>query len=294
MTTLDQFLRNALGVPKILVLDGANLLHRARSGFALGDHFVAFNFFRQLRALVEQFEPTNVWMVLEGAPKRQLALLPEYKANRKIDPADTKKLADLESFQRQKREILDLLQSLPVHLAQHPDFEGDDTLFNLLKVVDRVRENKEVVVVSTDTDFTQLLQSFTFVKLYNPVTKKFVEAPSYDYIHWKALRGDPSDNVPGIPGVSDKRAEEMLTRPGSAVGFLTDGALVEQWRRNCEVIRFKTWTPEESAKMTGSVPTRDWERVQQRFQDWAFNSLLKDTTWAKFVATFEPLWPKQE
>ena len=53
----------------ILILDGANLMHRARSGFATGDYFVVYNFFRGLRPLVEQFKPTRVYMALEGHAK---------------------------------------------------------------------------------------------------------------------------------------------------------------------------------------------------------------------------------
>jgi hypothetical protein len=69
----------------ILVLDGHNLMHRARSGFQLGDFNIVFNFFRGLKPLVEQFKPSRVYLTLEGEPKRHLKLLPEYKANRAID-----------------------------------------------------------------------------------------------------------------------------------------------------------------------------------------------------------------
>lgn len=274
---------------KILCIDGHNFMHRARSGFQLGDYNVIYNFVRNLKALVEQMQPTRIYFTLEGAPKRQLALLPEYKANRALDQTteDGKdKHKSLEDFNRQKALIIELLQHLPISVVQHPDFEADDVIFNL---INNSSTAVPWTVVSTDTDFIQLLQQFPHVKLYNPVTKAYVEAPKdYMYVHWKAWRGDPSDNIPGL--VSDKRAVEMLTVPGSAVKELADPAIVEAWRRNNELIRFATWTDEEAMLMTSSSPAKDWDKVRSMFEGWAFQSLVKDTYWSKLLAAFDPLW----
>jgi DNA polymerase-1 len=276
----------------ILILDGYNLLHRARSGFQLGDYNVAYNFFRSLRPLVDQFKPTRVYMALEGTPKRQLALLPTYKANRVIDetkPGADEKRKSLEDFWRQKDLIVDLLaKHFPISLVRHPDFEGDDVIYNLIK---RSSSAIDFTIVSTDTDFIQVLQERGSVRLYNPVTKKFVDAPTnYAYVHWKALRGDGSDNIPGIPGIGDKRAVEMLTETGSAVGFMSDPKEQDQWRRNCELIRLHEWTDDEAMATTSSSPTRDWDAVKAQLDAWAFKSVTKDGAWDKFVATFDTLW----
>ena len=56
-----------------LIIDGHNFMHRARSGFQLGDFNVAFNFFRSLKPLVEQFKPNRVCFTLEGTPRRAIA-----------------------------------------------------------------------------------------------------------------------------------------------------------------------------------------------------------------------------
>ena len=75
----------------------------------MGDYHVVFNAFRNMRALVEQLQPTRLVFVLEGHPKWRYDLMPEYKANRKIDvspdgqavdPANEKRLADLKNFFR--------------------------------------------------------------------------------------------------------------------------------------------------------------------------------------------------
>jgi 5'-3' exonuclease len=278
----------------ILVLDGHNLMHRARSGFQLGDYNVVFNFVRQLRALVEQFQPTRVYFTLEGAPKRQLQLLSGYKANRVIDEADEKAVRSRDSFLRQKDLIVEMLQKhFPISVVQHPDFEADDVIHNLIR---NSSKSAEFTVVSTDTDFIQLLQAFDNVRLYNPVTKKLVEAPPYNYCIWKALRGDPSDNVPGLVG--EAKALELVT--DRYVSFVAEAYkdaksnLSADLARNITAISFHDWTPEETLGMRSSEPTRDWERVRELFQAWSFGSLLKEGTWAKFVATFDPLWKGSE
>ena len=76
------------------------------------------------------------------------------------------------------------------------------------------RKGDDVTIISSDSDFTQLLNSFEEnFRIYNPVKKSFVEKPDYDYVTWKALRGDPTDNIAGIPGVGDKTAEKLCKNP---------------------------------------------------------------------------------
>ena len=69
---------------RVLILDGHNLIHRARAGYHRGDHSVTFMFFRSLRPLVEKMNPDKVYFVLEGSPKKRIATDANYKANRKI------------------------------------------------------------------------------------------------------------------------------------------------------------------------------------------------------------------
>lgn len=276
---------------QILIIDGANLLHRARSGFQLGDFNVVFNLFRALKPLIEQFKPDRVYFTLEGAPRRQLELLPEYKANRTIDqttPDGKDKYKSLEDFWRQKRLVVDLLEkNFPFSVVQHPDFEADDTIYNLIK---NGSVAAEWTVVSSDTDFIQLLQEFPNVKLYNPIAKAFVEAPDYDYVSWKSLRGDGSDNIPGLDGVGDKTAEDLLGDFDRLSALFEDRSKAQQFERNMQLIRLSAWTDEEAMRMASSEPRRDWDAVKAAFEGWGFKSMLKDSYWEKFVAAFDTLW----
>lgn len=279
-----------------LIIDGMNFFHRGRAGFTLGDYPVVFNVFRNLRALVELMQPTRVIIALEGHPKKRHELLTEYKAQRRIvvpegeEPTEeqTKKLAEQAKFFQQVSLVVDLLSKhFPVSVVRHPDHECDDTIANLIK-----RSSKAVqwTVVSNDSDFTQLLNEHENVRIYNPMAKEYVETPSFDYVTWKALRGDGSDNIPGLPGIGDTTADRLMSDPEGLQELFQDKAKAEQFTRNCELIRFMTWSNEEALQMTSSSPSEDWDAVAAKFRGWAFNSIIKEPSWTKFKATFEHLW----
>lgn len=281
--------------PKILIVDGMNFLHRARAGFKMGSFPVVYNFIRSFRALVEEQAPTRVYFCLEGRPKHRLRALPSYKANRTeevdvADPASIKRAEELESFFRQCGIVTELLAtSFPVSVVMHPDFEADDVVYNLIK-----RSSRAIpwTVVSNDSDFVQLLDEFENVSVYNPMKKELVKKhDSGDYVLWKSLRGDGSDNVPGVSGVGDKTALELASDPDLFRTFCESSPDARDViDRNISLIRLAEWTDEEAMKMTSSEPVRDWDAVRAKLEEWRFQSLLKDGVWSKLVETFDVLW----
>lgn len=274
----------------ILAIDFMNQAHRARSGFQLGPAPVVFNFFRQFKALVDQFKPTRVYVALEGRPVHRYEALGDYKANRKVE-ADDPRAKELEKFFKQKDIIVDLLQKhFPVSVVRHATSECDDTLANLMK---RSSSAVDWVLVSSDTDFIQLLQDHSNLKLYNPVQKKFVEAPEYDYVVWKALRGDPSDNIPGVPGIGDKTAEKIALDPSLFREHVSNPDMELIFSRNYDLIRFKEWTSVEADEMTSSSPIKNWDAVKDVFAGYGFSSVVKDGSWQKFTSAFDNLWGNQ-
>jgi len=274
----------------ILALDFMNAAHRARSGFLAGDHPVVFNFFRGFRALVEQFKPTRVYVALEGRPQARHELMGEYKANRVV-AADDPRAAEMAKFFRQVDIIKELLVNhFPVSVVRHPRHEADDTIANL------VRSSSSAidwVVASSDSDFIQLLETNPNMRLYNPVRKEFVKAPeNYPYVVWKALRGDATDNIPGIPGCGDKTAAKLAEAVGTDEfkDYLLQGDREAIFTRNMDLIQFVEWSRDEAADMTSSTPAKDWDTVKSRFSQFEFASIVKDGTWQKFVGTFDKLW----
>lgn len=265
-----------------------NQCHRARSGFKMGPAPVVFNFFRQFKALVDEFKPTRVYVVLEGRPVQRYELLPEYKATRKVQESDPK-YEELQKFFKQKDQIVDLLSNhFPVSVVRHPTSECDDTIYNLIK---RSTTAVPWTVVSNDSDFIQLIQEYSHVKVWNPIKKQFLEAPdAYDYVTWKSLRGDGSDNIPGIPGVGDKTAEDLARNPEKLSEFLSERSNADHFCRNHELISFQHWTEDERMEMTSTSPRKDWDYVKDVFEGYGFKSMTKDDSWKKFVETFDMLW----
>lgn len=278
-----------------LIIDGANFIHRSEGGWQGGDVPIVFNFFRSLRALVEQFNPQRVIFVLEGHPKKRHDAFAEYKANRKIlivegvkpDEKTQKRIDQRARYFRQSDLIISLLQeAFPISVVRHPDHECDDVIYNLIK---RASSAVDFTVVSNDTDFTQLLCEFDNVCIYNPMLKEFVAKPDVDYVTWKALRGDGSDNIPGIPGIGDKTADELMSDPDKLALLFEDKAKADIFERNYNLIKFDTWTNEDADLMTSSIPKLDKDRIQEAFKGWEFNSILKEKSWDKYVATFAKL-----
>lgn len=272
----------------IVAIDGMNFMHRARSGWQLGPAPVMFNFMRNFRSVIEQLNPSRVYFVLEGKATHRKDAFSDYKANRTVEPGSLEAL-EKEKFFAQTEEVINLLKStFPVTVVRHPRYECDDTIYNLIK---RGSSAVEWTVVSNDSDFTQLLNQFKNVKIWNPMKKAYVSKTDYDYVAWKALRGDGSDNIPGIPGVGDKTAESLASNPKELDAFLaSDFGKADIFIRNYELIRFAFWTDKDCMEMTSSSPVQDWQPLRSTFERYGFNSLLKESAWEKFTKTFDSLW----
>lgn len=265
---------------KIAILDGYNLMHRARFGMK-GENSIVFTFFRSLRPLVERVSPDKIYLVLEGVPVHRQALDAEYKANRRLEEG-TPQWEEMAEFRKQKRIIVDLLRHLPVTVVRHPELECDDVIASLVEH----HSDDECTVVSTDTDFIQLL-SRSNVQLYNPVKKEYVQGVPFDYVSWKALRGDKTDNIPPVAGMTDKAAEKLLANPDALAGFLTEGDNQSDYERNLELVRLKVVSQDG---MEILPPAVDFAALRKSLTSLRFFSMVNETAWKNYTKTFEPIY----
>lgn len=243
------------------------------------DYTTVFNFFRNLRPIIEQFAPDKCFFVLEGHAQFRYDIFGDYKANRKIIKTAAKQ-AELDRFYEQKNIIVDVLRHFPITIARAADYECDDTIATLAHSL----PDEDVTVLSNDTDFIQLLQSdHKNIKVYNPISKKFYQPPTYHYVAWKCLCGDASDNIPGFPGIGDKKAQKLLADPDRFQEFMS----VEENRANFNIfkslIEFRSVPMEEIILQEGGS---DWPEIKNRFNQMEFNSITKDKTWERYVETF--------
>lgn len=259
---------------KILIADGYNLLYRARTGWGKGDNPIVFNFIRSFKALVEKFNPDKTYFVLEGRPKKRKALMPEYKAQRVY--------TDHDDFYRQRKMCIEFVKTyLPVEVLRHEDHECDDVIGY---IATSRHMDDECIVISSDTDFIQLLDADdSRVKLYNPIRKKFIEAPGYDYVAWKALTGDKSDNIPGFDRVGPKTAEKLITDVEKLEKFLSIDDRLTRFRKNIELIKFEEI---DDGKLEIDCGSYNSEAIKEIFKSMKFDSMLNERYWNNFERVF--------
>lgn len=139
----------------------------------------------------------------EGSLKWRRSIFPEYKMNR-AKRADDEEYKILKSLFPKIEHLLSLFRCKIISV---PGAEGDDVIYTLAKKYSEIGEN--VLVISSDGDFSQLLNKFNTVQVYTPMFKKYME-PKPNIIMEKAIVGDPSDGIPGIERIGKKTLEKML------------------------------------------------------------------------------------
>jgi len=265
----------------VMIIDLHNMMWRANMSWGKdkqdsSENVMIYNFFRNLRPLVEMFSPSKIFMVSEGHPKHRYEIYSEYKANRIVKTASKQETFD--KFHVNKREIIRLCKYLPVTLCKAEDYEADDvvaTLVNNLK-------DESVVVISNDTDYIQLLQmGYKKLKIYNPMRKVFQQAPEYHYLGWKSLRGDPSDNIPAI--MSDAKAEKLIRNTTQFREWMKVEENRSRFSINRQLIEL-AMVPED--KIIMEEGQSNLPLLKEEFEKMDFKSFMNPSTWEKFCKTF--------
>lgn len=263
-----------------------NAMWRAKINFSssksgVDDSFaITFNFIRNLKATIEQFKPDKVYFVLEGKPEFRYNLLASYKANRIVKTAAQQETRDL--FRENKYQIYEILDNLPLTVISHSDYECDDVINSLVKK----NKDHENIVISNDSDYIQLLQvNGLNVQIYNPFSKSLMVAPEYNYVQFKSLKGDSSDNIPGIMG--PKKAEKTLVKENFTSHLNAEE--FEIFQRNMMLISFV------DIESTDSFDDGKWkikenkfneDKLIQKFSELNFKSLMEE----KYFNKFKNVW----
>ncbi|MFD3483570.1 DNA polymerase I [Streptomyces sp. NPDC058665] len=210
--------------PRLLLMDGHSLAYRAF--FALpAENFTTssgqptnafYGFASMLANTLRDEAPTHFAVAFDVSRKTwRSAEFPEYKANRSKTP---------DEFKGQVELIGELLDAMNAHRFAIEGFEADDVIATLATQAEEA--GFEVLIVTGDRDSFQLISEHTTV-LYptkgvseltrftpEKVQEKYGLTPA-QYPDFAALRGDPSDNLPGIPGVGEKTAAKWINQFGS-------------------------------------------------------------------------------
>ncbi len=239
--------------------------------------------------LIKDQEPDGVIVAFDRPePTFRHEMLPEYKAQR--DPTPELLIEQFEVV----REILKVLNIPAIDLV---GFEADDVLATL--ATELADGGDEAIIVTGDRDIYQMVRDPFIKVLYN--RRGVSDYALYDeagifertgvtpqmYPQYAALRGDPSDNLPGVPGVGEKTAAKLINAYGGLDGIFEHAddqtpklrqnltEFEERARRNVDAMVLRTDAPvvlDKDAMVWGSV---DGKEAQRLFEALEFNSLYE-------------------
>jgi DNA polymerase-1 len=209
---------------RLLLIDGHSMAYRAFFALpaenfttAQGQHTNAiYGFATMLISLLKDEKPTHVAVAFDVSRKTfRTDIFPDYKANRAKTP---------DEFRSQMSYLNDLVTGFGITQFALEGYEADDLIATITKQAER--EGAEVLICTGDRDSFQLVTDKTTV-LYpkrgvsemarmtpEVVQEKYGMSPD-QYPDFAALRGDPSDNLPSIPGVGEKTAAKWIVEYGS-------------------------------------------------------------------------------
>ena len=215
-------------MPKITIIDGNSLLFRAYFATAYPGVEIMrtqdgtptnaiFAFSSMINKILSTLKPEEGLMVAFDAGKDTFRKeqLESYKANRKPTPED---------LVRQFPMARDFLKALGIFQFEQHGYEGDDIAGTVAKLAEK--EGYTVTIYTSDRDFLQLVDNNITVNIIRkgmsdivamtPETvKEMYGFEPLQIIDYKGLRGDASDNLPGIKGVGEKTAVKLIQEYGS-------------------------------------------------------------------------------
>ena len=279
---------------KLLLLDGNSLTYRAF--FALPTDMATaggqvtnavFGFTSMLVNLVRDHEPDGIACTFDRPePTFRHEMLPEYKAQREETP---------DILRQQMGLVREVLGAMNIPIEERAGFEADDLLATM--ATQAADNGDEVILVTGDRDIYQMVKDPHIKVLYN--RRGVSDYALYDeagildrtgvtpelYPQYAALRGDPSDNLPGVPGVGEKTAAKLINKYGGLDGIFEHveeqtpklkSNLIEheeRARRNLQAMVLLTDAPVELDVTTLSWGEVDVDEVQRIFDFLEFNSL---------------------
>jgi len=229
---------------RVLIVDGLNLYLRAFAvNGALNDNGVPVGgltgFLRSLAYAIREVNPTRVIVVYDGqgGSQRRRKIHPEYKANRKpgkrITRWDAFKNAteEKDAMKIQFSRLIEYLDFLPINVISIDKIEADDTIAYIAHTL----LDEDVTILSADQDFLQLVDER--ITVWSPTKKKFytprmVKAdygvPAHNFLMYKVLMGDKSDNIEGVKGLGPKKlpkiVPDLLTQTTLDLDFILEHA----------------------------------------------------------------------
>lgn len=281
---------------KLVLIDGNSIAFRAFYALPLlnnskGIHTNAvYGFAMMLMKILEEEKPTHLLVAFDaGKTTFRHVLYPDYKGTREKTPGELSEQIPL---------IQECLDAFSIRYAEQPNIEADDIIGTCARLAEK--KHFETVIISGDKDLLQLVSDSTTVLLPR---KGMSETDRYDQkavldrfglrpeqiVDLKGLMGDPSDHIPGIPGVGEKTALKLLKQFPSVeeilqhIDQLPGEKLKEKIRENQEqaLLSKELATIKRDVSLDFSIDNcayngiRDIGKVVELFERLEFHTLLE-------------------
>lgn len=279
----------------IMALDGNSLAYRAF--FALPEDMATssgqttnavYGFATMLINLVKEHKPDGVVVVFDRPePTFRHEANPEYKAQREKAP---------DTLFQQLGLIREFLDAAGIRWLEQPGFEGDDIIATIAD--HSITNGNQLLIVTGDRDSYQLVRDPHIRVLYNKRgvsdyaiydeagIKERTGVTPHQYPDYAALRGDPSDNLAGIPGVGEKTAAKLINQYGDIDTVIAHAeeqtpklkaSLLEHGERvkkNAEIMVLRSDVPVD-VRITELSPTPNLDAVKRFFDFCEFSNMFK-------------------
>jgi DNA polymerase-1 len=277
--------------PKLFLIDGSSYLFRAF--YAIG-HLsnskglptnATYGFIQMLLKVLKEHRPDYLAVIFDSkAPTFRSEVYKEYKANRPAMP---------EALSPQIPYIKKIIEGYRIALLELEGYEADDLIGTVAK---RLESEVDVVVITGDKDILQLVSDR--IQVYDTMKDKrfgveevvgrFGVSPE-QVVEVMGLSGDAIDNIPGVPGIGEKTAIQLIKAYGSIENLLAhveeipQKKLKENLRTHGDLARLSrqlatihTDVPVHSQLKDFSLPPPDLKSLKEIFKELEFNKLLKE------------------
>jgi DNA polymerase-1 len=282
--------------PLLVLLDGHGIIHRAYHALKeplivrrTGEVVTAvYGLAGTLLSVLEQLNPTHIAIALDPrGPTFRHELDITYKAQRVAAPED---------LTSQIGRCIELIEAFNIPVFRVPGFEADDAIGTLAREADE--QGIDTFVVSLDSDMIQLVGPHVRLFMMRPYQRDTVTYDEatvrerygfepHQMVDFKGLKGDVSDNIPGVPGIGEKTAVRLIQQFGSLEGVYEHLDEVEP-EKLCELLRTHEAQARHSKQMATirtDVPVKldlqaahrkrfDRQKVLDIFRELEFRSLI--------------------
>jgi len=215
---------------RVLIVDGLNTFIRSFAvNPAINDDGLHIGgmvgFLKSIRYTCDILKPSRCIIVFDGknGSSRRQKIYPEYKATRKVRSRlnrnvdwGTAPQDEEQSMKQQMGRLIEYLEQLPLTLVCVDGIEADDTMAYISQ---QILKESDIFLMSTDKDFLQLVDDR--VKVWSPTKKKLYNKnkvfedfgiPAHNFLTYRILDGDKSDNIGGIKGAGVKTVQKFLPK----------------------------------------------------------------------------------